>query len=124
MHRFEHSQHPLAHVIGDDHLDPVFTQEPGHPGVVARFAAGLVRHAPPDVLTAVAGASALFTTPAAPIGTALGGPIVAGIGARATLTGSGLVTVAVAGLATAVLIRRRVPRLASGRPTPPSEQVI
>lgn len=82
------------------------------------------RHAPPDVLTAVAGASALFTTPAAPIGTALGGPIVAGIGARATLTGSGLVTVAVAGLATAVLIRRRVPRLASGRPTPPSEQVI
>ena len=68
------------------------------------------RSAPPGDLSAVAGASALFTTPAAPIGTALGGPIVAAIGARATLTGSGLVTVAAAALASAVLIGRRIHR--------------
>ena len=68
------------------------------------------RSAPPDDLAAVAAASALLTTPAAPIGTALGGPIVAAIGARATLTGSGLVTVAAASLATAVLVGRTIRR--------------
>lgn len=65
------------------------------------------RGAPSSSLTAVGAASAMFTVPAAPLGTALGGPLVAAIGAGATLTASGLVTVAVAVIAVLVLALRR-----------------
>ncbi|MBO0687024.1 MAG: hypothetical protein J2P45_28065, partial [Candidatus Dormibacteraeota bacterium] len=61
------------------------------------------RGTPASSLTAVGAASAMFTVPAAPLGTALGGPLVAAIGAGATLTASGLVTVAVAVIAVIVL---------------------
>ena len=73
------------------------------------------RDSPSGSLTAVGAASAMFTVPAAPIGTAVGGPLVAAIGARATLTGSGLVTVAVAGVAAVVLLGRGVRRRGGSR---------
>lgn len=73
------------------------------------------RDTPGPSLTSVAGASAMFTMPAAPLGTALGGPIVAAIGARATLTGSGLVTVAIAALAASLLGLHRVRRARQAR---------
>ncbi|HTW06739.1 MAG TPA: MFS transporter [Acidimicrobiales bacterium] len=65
------------------------------------------RDTPAGLVAPVAAASAMFTVPASPIGTALGGPIVATVGARATLTGSGAVTVAIAALSAAVLAGRR-----------------
>jgi MFS family permease len=77
------------------------------------------RASPPGGLTALAAASGLFTVPAAPAGTALGGPLVAAIGAAPTLLASGLATIALAVLAAAILLRRRArPR---ARPaTPPA----
>jgi MFS family permease len=71
------------------------------------------RHSPPGQLAAMAAASGLLTVPAAPLGTALGGPLVAGIGPSATLLASGLATVALAGIAAAVLLVRRA---ATSRP--------
>ncbi|MGA8458537.1 MAG: MFS transporter, partial [Streptosporangiaceae bacterium] len=59
------------------------------------------RHSPPGQLAAMAAASGLLTVPAAPLGTALGGPLVAAIGPSATLLASGLATVALAGIAAA-----------------------
>lgn len=73
------------------------------------------RDTPGPSLTAVAAASAMFTMPAAPLGTALGGPIVAAIGARATLTWSGLVTVAIAILAALLLALSRSRRARRSR---------
>lgn len=58
-------------------------------------------------ITALAAASAAFTMPAAPLGTALGGPLVAVLGPKLTLMASGLTTIAAAGVATAVLVSRR-----------------
>jgi predicted MFS family arabinose efflux permease len=55
---------------------------------------------------------------AAPLGTAIGGPIVAGIGAAWTLTASGVATVLLAAVATAVWQPGR-----SRRPAPSSEQL-
>lgn len=74
------------------------------------------RHSPPGQLAAMAAASGLLTVPAAPLGTALGGPLVAAIGPSATLLGSGLATVALAGVAAAVLLVRRA---AASRPQSP-----
>lgn len=66
------------------------------------------RDTPPGLLTAVGAASAMFTVPASPLGTALGGPLVAAIGARATLSGSGIVTVAIGALIAAFFAGRRL----------------
>lgn len=77
------------------------------------------RYSPPGSLAALAGASALLTGPAAPIGTALGGPLVAAIGPASTLLASGLATIAAAGVAAvALLTRRAVPP--AGPPALPS----
>jgi MFS family permease len=65
------------------------------------------RNSPPGYLAALAAASGLFTVPASPIGTALGGPLVAAIGPAATLAASGLATVALAVTVAAVLLLRR-----------------
>ena len=65
------------------------------------------RASPPGSLAALAAASGLFTVPAAPAGTALGGPLVAAIGAAPTLLASGLATIALAAVTAAVLVRRR-----------------
>ena len=65
------------------------------------------RASPPGSVAAVAAASAVFTVSAAPLGTALGGPLVSAIGPSATLLASGLFTVAAAAAATLVLAYRR-----------------
>ena len=80
------------------------------------------RQSPPGQLAAMAAASGLLTVPAAPLGTALGGPLVAAIGPSGTLLWSGITTLALAGVAAAVLAVRRAaasrpPR--RPRPTPP-----
>jgi MFS family permease len=77
------------------------------------------RASPPGGLAALAAASGLFTVPAAPAGTALGGPLVAAIGAAPTLLASGLATVALAVVAAAVLLRRRARERARARPARP-----
>ncbi len=74
------------------------------------------RDTPAGSLTAVAAASAMFTVPASPIGTAVGGPLVAAVGARTTLLGSGVLTVALAVVVGAALALRR---FRSGRPPGP-----
>jgi predicted MFS family arabinose efflux permease len=65
------------------------------------------QHSPPGHLAALAAASGLLTVPASPVGTALGGPLVAAIGPAATLAASGLATIAVAVAAAAILLLRR-----------------
>ena len=77
------------------------------------------RASPPGSLAALAAASGLFTVPAAPAGTALGGPLVAAIGAAPTLLASGLATIALAAVAAAVLVRRRA-RLRPRPASPPA----
>jgi hypothetical protein len=52
--------------------------------------------------------------PAAPAGTALGGPLVAAIGAAPTLLASGLATIALAVVAAVLLLRRRVKTIPDG----------
>jgi predicted MFS family arabinose efflux permease len=74
---------------------------------------------PPGSLAALGAASALFTVPAAPLGTALGGPLVAAIGPADTLLASGLATIGLAAVAAAVLLRRRAGTAAVGRPAAP-----
>jgi hypothetical protein len=70
---------------------------------------------PPGALAQVIAARSSLLILAAPVGTALGGPIVAALGARGTLLTSGLATVAL-GLATAaVLVRARVRARARAR---------
>jgi MFS transporter, DHA3 family, macrolide efflux protein len=66
---------------------------------------------PPAVLAQVIAARSSLLILASPIGTALGGPIVAALGARGTLLASALTTIALALLTAAVLAaRRRTPR--------------
>lgn len=65
------------------------------------------RYSPASSLTALAAASGMLTLPAAPVGTALGGPLVAAIGPSATLLVSGLFTVGAAAAAALVLETRR-----------------
>ena len=76
------------------------------------------RYSPAGSLAALAGASAIITEPAAPLGTALGGPLVAAIGPGATLLASGLVTIGAAGAAAAILLIRSA-RPPADRPTAP-----
>lgn len=70
------------------------------------------RASPPGQLAVLAAASAMLTVPAAPLGTALGGPLVAALGPAATLLTSGVATVGAAILAGLVVLRlgRREPR--------------
>lgn len=65
------------------------------------------RHSPPAQLGALGAASAMLTVPASPIGTALGGPLVAALGPSTTLLLSGLATVVAACVAALALMVRR-----------------
>jgi MFS family permease len=62
---------------------------------------------PPQHLSAMLAARAAALITAAPLGTALGGPLTHAIGPRATVGGSGLATVALGVVATVVLLSRR-----------------
>jgi hypothetical protein len=62
---------------------------------------------PPAALAQVIAARSSLLIIAAPIGTALGGPIVAALGARGTLLASALATVALALISAAILTARR-----------------
>nr|MDQ2815630.1 MFS transporter [Actinomycetota bacterium] len=62
---------------------------------------------PPGALAQVIAARSSLLILASPLGTALGGPIVAALGARGTLLTSGLATIAVGLLTAAVLARAR-----------------
>jgi len=73
---------------------------------------------PPAAMAQVIAARGSLLILAAPLGTALGGPLVAALGARGTLLASALATVALALITAAILAaRRRVP--ATGTPGPP-----
>jgi hypothetical protein len=71
---------------------------------------------PPGTLAQVLAARSSLLILAAPIGTALGGPLVAALGARGTLLASALTTIALGLITTAVLTRAR----ASGQVTGPA----
>jgi hypothetical protein len=62
---------------------------------------------PPGTLAQVLAARSSLLILAAPVGTALGGPLVAALGARGTLLASALATIALALITTAVLARSR-----------------
>ena len=62
---------------------------------------------PPAALAQVIAARGSLLILAAPLGTALGGPLVAALGARGTLLASGLATVALALVTAAILAARR-----------------
>jgi Major Facilitator Superfamily len=68
---------------------------------------------PPTALSQVLAVRGALMTLASPVGTALGGPLVAALGARGTLLASGLTTVALAVMTTVALVWRR--RRADGR---------
>jgi MFS transporter, DHA3 family, macrolide efflux protein len=74
---------------------------------------------PPGALAQVIAARSSLLILASPVGTALGGPIVAALGARGTLLASGLATIAL-GLATAaVLARARSTQASPPQASPP-----
>jgi predicted MFS family arabinose efflux permease len=68
---------------------------------------------PPGALAQVIAARSSLLILAAPLGTALGGPIVAALGARGTLLASGVATIVLGLVATAVLVLRRARHLAA-----------
>jgi hypothetical protein len=73
------------------------------------------RYTAPGSLTSVAAATGILIVPAAPIGTAVGGPLVATIGPGDTLLASGLATIVAAGVGAMILLvhtKRRAGRLA------------
>ncbi len=67
---------------------------------------------PPGALAQVLAARSSLLILAAPIGTALGGPIVAALGARGTLLASALATIALGLVTAAVLARARTTKAA------------
>ncbi|WP_220040066.1 hypothetical protein [Nonomuraea aridisoli] len=69
--------------------------------------------APPRHLAAMLAARSAAPLTASPPGTAIGGPLTAALGARATLGGSGLATVALGAVACAVLLARRRTRISA-----------
>jgi MFS family permease len=71
---------------------------------------------PPGVLAQVIAARSSLLILASPLGTALGGPIVAGLGARRTLLTSAVATVALGLITTAVLLARRAKKAALPHP--------
>ncbi len=74
---------------------------------------------PPAALASVIAARSSLLILASPLGTAFGGPIVAVLGARGTLLASGLATIALGLITTAVLIRARA-RAGKTRPDNPA----
>jgi len=79
---------------------------------------------PPGALAQVIAARGSLLILASPLGTALGGPLVAALGARGTLLASALGTI-VLGLITAAVLaaaRRRAPAAGTAVPPPPPEQ--
>jgi MFS family permease len=62
---------------------------------------------PPQHLAAMLAARSAALLTASPLGTALGGPLTNAFGPRATLGGSGLATIALGGVACALLLTRR-----------------
>ncbi|GAB3414193.1 MFS transporter [Flindersiella endophytica] len=71
--------------------------------------------APAQYLTSILAARSAVLLTASPLGTALGGPLTAALGTRATLSGSGLATVALGLVAGVLLLTRR-------RPNSPADQ--
>ena len=69
---------------------------------------------PPGVLAQVIAARSSLLILASPLGTALGGPIVAGLGARGTLLTSAVATIVLGLVTTAVLLSRRARKAAAG----------
>jgi hypothetical protein len=63
--------------------------------------------APPSHLAAMLAARSAVLLTASPLGTALGGPLTAALGPRATLGGSGLATVVLGAVACVLLLARR-----------------
>jgi hypothetical protein len=70
---------------------------------------------PPAALAQVIAARSSLLIIAAPVGTALGGPIVAALGARGTLLASALATVALGLISAAILAARRRGAASAGR---------
>ncbi|NES13756.1 MULTISPECIES: MFS transporter [Micromonospora] len=86
------------------------------PGLVGLAAGGLIygpftaistalfqRETPPQALSRVLAARTALTTPATGLGTLVGGPVVAAVGARPTLLASALLTIALGGSVAAAL---------------------
>jgi predicted MFS family arabinose efflux permease len=67
----------------------------------------LQAQAPPQHLAAMLAARSAVLLTSSPLGTALGGPLTNGLGARATLGGSGLATVVLGVVAATLLLARR-----------------
>jgi predicted MFS family arabinose efflux permease len=67
---------------------------------------------PPGALAQVIAARSSLLILASPLGTALGGPIVAALGARGTLLASAVTTIALGLITTAVLARARARKAA------------
>ena len=101
-------------------LLPLGLPAPQWAGLAAFFAGGVIfgpwmslsmglfqDASPPGTLAQVLAARASLLILASPIGTALGGPLVAALGARGTFLASALTTIALALVTTAVLARAR-----------------
>jgi hypothetical protein len=67
---------------------------------------------PPAALAQVIAARSSLLILSSPLGTALGGPIVAGLGARGTLLASAVATIVLGLITTAVLLMRRARKAA------------
>jgi hypothetical protein len=74
------------------------------------------RDSPPGLLSQALAARGALTVLATPVGTALGGPLVAWLGAQRTLLASAAATIALGLGATAVLALRRRDSRERGRP--------
>jgi hypothetical protein len=75
---------------------------------------------PPGTLAQVLAARSSLLILAAPIGIALGGPLVAALGARGTLLASALATIALGLITVAVLATHRHSHFATPTPLPPT----
>jgi hypothetical protein len=73
------------------------------------------RESPPELLSQVLAARGALTVLASPLGTALGGPLTAWLGAQHTLLASAAATIATGLAATAILTTHRRPRARRGR---------
>jgi len=71
---------------------------------------------PPGVLAQVIAARSSLLILASPLGTALGGPIVAGLGARGTLLTSAVATIVLGLITTAVLLTHRAKKAHPAHP--------
>jgi hypothetical protein len=74
---------------------------------------------PPQHLAAMLAARSAALLTASPLGTAIGGPLTAALGPRATLGGSGLATVALGAVACLLLLARNRNHPARHPRTPP-----